>query len=1224
MKLNQKNIVKSLIFLFLISSVFEIVNATCGDPINLPCSFSSWCGGWTEGTCNTYQCRRRMDCTEASTNNYQCGADSNCCGNGNCDSFESCSSCPSDCGSCCDYSPACTLGGTSCGNCGTYTGCSTACSGGCTGCTCTGDATATGDACSTGDDCCSGTCVAGTCRTSCTGYAGSMCSSDTNAYNSASGGVCVGSTCDINVVCYDDSSYQTDCSTCYSSGADDDACDSNVGPGYIADGICVSGGSCDIDEVCDSGSAYLSDCSSCGADAVFACDTSVADASFDIVGICVSGGNCDINAVTLDSSIYYGSCDTHGGKQCDLSVADGSYTQNGMCYDETSTYGCSTSGFIYYNGSVYKRSSQIIPDDYTNSSTDFNGKSCDSTITSGGDYSASGMVNSSNLCQPVGSIIKLDSDDNYFKAGCDNSGNPCGTIISDLNSPWDKEGICCSNSCSGSVSSECCDKTQCVDNKLCVDNLCLDSSKITVQNLGTTGLENTNQEYTSFKTVFLNLEFSANALKCRYINYNNPTSPPSNSSRDWSVWQPCVSSLLWELSENSGIKTVYFQVNYSTFLSTSNDSINYNYSGYGLDLTPPSPPFIYHNNFTNHNQIFTISWNNASDLESKVLGIPLIYNVSLFNESNILLANITTTSEEYEFILDSNKKQNHGVYLYANVTVINSAKLYSSALSSDLLIDTLGPDISDLEGYFKNISELSFELMSTWNENTWIYAPQINLSWNSSDTLSPINGYSYILTKNKNSVIDNIPDGYLSDLGNEKTKIYYNLESEKYYFKVKARDKAGNWGSERLINFSVDNSPPSKPRIIGQTQTNNDYTFTWTKSNDPESNVTNYILILTSVGLSINATINDTSNRSFTFYDISISQNYSIIVGALNGAGRWFWSNQEDETIDLVPPVIIAMPNRTVLTNYPVLKAWTNEQAICYYNKSNINQIFAYTNTTYHESKLDFITNGPYTYEITCKDMSDNTASPEIINFTVDSTAMVGEVVLEDDVSYEDLLKTISIQLKNIGDEVSGVNPDLIKLIVEDEEKAVSIFDLGNSYYNISFISPKSGLYNIKVSYNDSNVFDNALLTVYALSFYSSYNDSSLSKLAKTGKRIVFIDDVSRIGIASDANYDLSQLNFDSKINLSSPHKNNIFIFNTKTSDNILSREKFLQGQSLDRLNNPSFGYELKDKGILRFIITSNEFNILSNSDILNPGKYYYLMQLQLNSGKKEVVMNNE
>ncbi len=130
-------------------------------------------------------------------------------------------------------------------------------------------------------------------------------------------------------VCYDDANYRADCSDCYTTGADWDACDSDGGTSYSADGICITGGTCDeTGEACYDGTDYQSDCTSCGKTVADddACDSDITGGAYAAEGVCVEAGAddaCDTDAEVCSGTgatgTLYGDC---SNANCGFTVAD--------------------------------------------------------------------------------------------------------------------------------------------------------------------------------------------------------------------------------------------------------------------------------------------------------------------------------------------------------------------------------------------------------------------------------------------------------------------------------------------------------------------------------------------------------------------------------------------------------------------------------------------------------------------------------------------------------------------------------------------------------------------------------------------------------------------------------------------------------------------------------------------------------------------------------------
>jgi hypothetical protein len=775
--------------------------------------------------------------------------------------------------------------------------------------------------------------------------------------------------------------------------------------------------------------------------------------------------------------------------------------------------------------------------------------------------------------------------------------------------------------CDAGTWRDCIDDSGCSGSYVCQYSTknCIDGDgSIILKNLGTSGIELTNQDYTSTRNVFLQLSFPDETINCRYTNYINDSVYPPYDYSGWTLSGPCETSKLWELSQGVGLKTVYYQVNFSDRNSTFNDTIYYNFTGGGLDTTAPTAPIVYHNNYTNTNNSITINWYASIDDESSTLGIPLAYSVVLYSDFTTLGTGLTT-SLNYTF---SGFELSHNTVVYANVSAINSGGHKSNTTSDPLIIDLESPNITGLFGSFRNLSALSYEsINSVLSEDTWLYAMQTNFSWNGVDGVSNrVIEYSYILTTDTSAQPDNVPEGTIGNFENTKSKSYSGLQSSKYYFKVKAKDLAGNWGPVSWINFSLDNSPPSRPEILTENSGSNSITYTWSESTDEESNIVLYAINLTDESEVHIAMFNQTNinNRSHTFTGLN-SYDYNATIGALNGAGIWRWSNQEALITDFYPPEIIALPNITVIDNKPILKAWTNEIANCYYNNSGSNTKFSYSNTTYHETKLSELSDGHYTYVITCTDLSNNEATQNI-NFSVDTTESPENILGVSNVSgYESLVTNFQINIENNSINFTGISSSRFKIYINNEEIDASVFDLGNSKYNVSFISPTKGSYTLKVELDDNS--DRTLsvpLTINELYLNAYYSDIKIGGIPSTTKHITHYVNGSRLGLATDSDLNLknyvteNQLLNITEIDIT----DNLFIINTKSTNTILDRERKINNGNFLSLIIPSFGYSITDKYIIDFILNYDNYAIESYvGEELGKGKHQLLVARSTTNG---------
>ncbi len=457
---------------------------------------------------------------------------------------------------------------------------------------------------------------------------------------------------------------------------------------------------------------------------------------------------------------------------------------------------------------------------------------------------------------------------------------------------------------------DCQDNSDCPGSLLCAltTHDCVDADGyILIKNIGTTGIEITNHEYTSLRSVILELNYSDYAEDCRYGNGNLDEEPTI-----WTPWESCIGNRVWLLTESSGEKFVYYQINYSNpgRVPTFNDSIIYNYTGVGLDETDPFPPIIVLDDYINNNEYVPISWYNASDPESEVLGIPLRYYWVVFNNTDTLTSGTTTATSVNADISSYNFPNN--TTLNVTVTVINSAGRTASDGPESTTIDLDFPYIIFLNGNFYNLTSGDYQSFPI-NEDTYVAASTVNFTWSGYDDITiDVNAYSYILTQNPDTPVDNIPEGSIGSFGTETYKKYTNLNPGKYYFKVKSRDLADNWGTVNSINFSIDSTAPSKPIIKDESRTGGNITITWYASSDPETNVANYnVSLFDSNEDEYNSTIVSGGVTEHTFENVP-SGTYTGKVKAKNGVGLWsIWSDEEETVSDNEAPIITATPDGT-------------------------------------------------------------------------------------------------------------------------------------------------------------------------------------------------------------------------------------------------------------------------------------------------------------------------
>ncbi|MBI4439127.1 hypothetical protein HY640_04300, partial [Candidatus Woesearchaeota archaeon] len=272
---------------------------------------------------------------------------------------------------------------------------------------------------------------------------------------------------------------------------------------------------------------------------------------------------------------------------------------------------------------------------------------------------------------------------------------------------------------------------------LVVDTV-LPNASIAVQGLGAAGITNVSSEFTSSRSVLLVLSFNDSWVdSCRFANEDLGFTP----------FEPCSSSKSWVLSAGDGNKTVVLEVrDRAGNMNRTNDTIFFNSSGAGLDVTPPAAPSVFDDGlYTITKYALHARWN-SSDFENELLHIPLQYEYRIsFNSSNNFVngsgfLSVGTSADVWVFGLDLQNGTNYTFELRA----VNSAGLRSSVGYSDGIIVDISPPTAP--------SVSSNHTFSWTSNNTPLF------TWYSNDSISGIKGYSYILDTSSNTVPDNVEE----------------------------------------------------------------------------------------------------------------------------------------------------------------------------------------------------------------------------------------------------------------------------------------------------------------------------------------------------------------------------------------------------------------------------------------------------------------------------------
>ncbi|MBD3203258.1 hypothetical protein GF327_03120 [Candidatus Woesearchaeota archaeon] len=715
-----------------------------------------------------------------------------------------------------------------------------------------------------------------------------------------------------------------------------------------------------------------------------------------------------------------------------------------------------------------------------------------------------------------------------------------------------------------------------------------------IHNLGHTGFDQIHPEYTSIRTVYLKINYSSQPVECRYANHNSSINSPEQGSSAWTYWEPCFEQKYWTLSDYAGIKYVYVQINYSSSIVLLNDSIFYNSTGAGLDVTPPTTPDLKVKRYQNDNESIVVKWEKSNDYESEeLLHIPLIYEIKLFNDSFELIKNDTTKKLKYTF---SNLSLSHRENITVNVTAVNSAGLKSNSSSQKISIDLVSPYLTSIDlAEFLNSTSKIFQPVS---QDVWINTEELRFSWSGYDSDSGVYAFSYHLSE-KNKSPDNIPEGDIGGFSSETSHRFYHLNTGIFYFTVMSRDTAGNWDNNfdsQLIK--IDKTPPKRPEIISKKYNakTESLTFYWSGSEDDESGISYYrVNVSDQDDVFVESFIvNDTTGT----LNNTLSQKYKAIVGVKNGAGIWKWSNQKEAEIDSDAPEINSFIEGVINSNNPIISIETDEKSSCRYKMpSGKYQLFRFTNSTYHEDIINVL-DGLVNIEINCSDRYGNYNDTFAISFNVDTSYEPYQIEMPDNLTtYQDSLFSFSVNVTSDNSTLlSGIPFQDWSFKISGKDQLFSIFDAGSGKYNVYFIPPLDpGNYQIELCIRE-NVCNSKLINVFAVSLETKFvTDEALS--VQTTEKISYHKDSEKFfGLASD---DRNTDPDPSKIKINSSLNNNIFIFSSFEKTPVLHKDKYLKNKEFLKKTAPNFGSSFIEIIKLNSILKYEDIKLVTDNNIL-------------------------
>lgn len=300
-----------------------------------------------------------------------------------------------------------------------------------------------------------------------------------------------------------------------------------------------------------------------------------------------------------------------------------------------------------------------------------------------------------------------------------------------------------------------------------------------------------------------------------------------------------------------------------------------------IDLTQPSAPVISSKTHPEDTWISSnnpnFDWSIPSDL-SGINGYSFFFD-QLPTTNPDMVINTTTNSTSYSSI-------GEGTW-YFHVRAQDNAGNWGTSDHYKIKIDLTNPGKPTISS-------------DSHTENTWTSDSNPDFYWNVPSDNSGIGGYSYILDQNAVTVPNDAIDGTAT------TKSYAGKSNGVWYFHLKARDNAGNWGSTDHYKIKIDVTAPAAPTISSTTHPED----TWIKNNAPEfdwtepadlSSITGYSYILDQTATTTPDTSSEGSALSISYMDQPDGVWY-FHVRARDQAGNWGPAAHYNIKIDVTPP----------------------------------------------------------------------------------------------------------------------------------------------------------------------------------------------------------------------------------------------------------------------------------------------------------------------------------
>ncbi|MEM2481278.1 MAG: hypothetical protein QXG14_04550, partial [Candidatus Hadarchaeales archaeon] len=321
------------------------------------------------------------------------------------------------------------------------------------------------------------------------------------------------------------------------------------------------------------------------------------------------------------------------------------------------------------------------------------------------------------------------------------------------------------------------------------------------------------REYTNSPNVILTLTWSdvtSGVLAVRYLNEGG----------NWTDWVPPENTRAWTLSEGDGLKTVYYQ------LKDAAGNITTVWDSIVLDTTPDNIPWLGSPTHPNQNEWYPDNspqfWWGIPSSTSPIVGY------------SFLLDGVESTVPDETVNISENSfspgQLADGVW-YFHIRAKDAAGNWGSPSHFRVQIDVTpdGPPA---------VSSPTHPDQSRWYNNR-----NITVEWSPAPWTAPVVGYLwYGLDDNPDTIPENDMEGVEWTTG-YSASLYAGSDGT-WYFHIRAKDAAGNWGQTAHFRFNIDTQPPVAPTLLlpgnGSILADNRPTFRW--EHQEGENIENYEL----------------------------------------------------------------------------------------------------------------------------------------------------------------------------------------------------------------------------------------------------------------------------------------------------------------------------------------------------------------------------------------------